>query len=383
MFDNNNSNFESFDNLNCGGILLEPRLQEYIKKKQYYKKNNIMAVISPEQEFSITKEDVKRIKAFLKGNKNVYDHREQDNYTEPLEQQGFENDPDEMYKNDPRFKRYLVKVGRDKEAARQRHIQGDIDQSYFKNVLDDKYYDKVDADYNKHNKFEDNVDNNMNDDYDINYNDDRPALQAKFSKEYATDNKYKYSNPLRSRSRRVYEAYPPVVQKDLPIYPMKNNRSHKLPTKHEPEINKVIGNLETYAYKINKSYQYKSHMDDESKVVTPCVTSGGKNYLNTSTYKSIPYLGRGDGMRDISIETEITQGMASRTRPYSSDKTMDQMFLEQNSGLPSRGTKSYGYRNPVEHYFDYVDGDIQDPDHVVFDRGRATRMDNHATSRPK
>lgn len=396
----NYSEYSEQSNFECNNMMLEPRLQEYIKKKQYYKKNNIMPVISAEQEFSINGEDVKRIKAFLKGKKNIYDHKEQDKYIEPLEQQGFETDPDEMYKCDPRFKRYLIKVGRDKEASRQRHMQGDIDQRYFKNILNDKYYDKVDAEYNK-GKFKDTVDENPDtiiDDFDNNCGnfdkfgdfEDRPALNSQYSRidklteDYSTsNNKYKYGNPLRSRSRRIYEAYPPVVQKNVTIYPMKNNRPEKPPTKHCPQIDKVIGNLETYAYKINKTYRYKSAMDDESKVVTPCLVSGGKNYINTSSYQAMPYLGRGDGMRDISIESEITQGMASRTRPYSTDKTIDQLYLEQNSGLPCRGTKSYGYRNPVEHFFDYVDGDIQDPDHVIMDRPEVTRTTNHVTTRPK
>ena len=37
-----------------GGIMLEPRLQEYLKKKKYYKMNNIQPCIKLEQEYQIS-----------------------------------------------------------------------------------------------------------------------------------------------------------------------------------------------------------------------------------------------------------------------------------------------------------------------------------------
>ena len=160
--------------------------------------------------------------------------------------------------------------------------------------------------------------------------------------------------------RRIYDNYPPTVQNNLRIYPMQNNKSIKQPTMHDTRIGGVIGDLETYASKINKTYQFKSEIDNESKHVIPCVNSKGKNYINTAAYKSVPYIGRGDGVRDISIETEMIQGISGRTRRYSNDKTLDQLYLEQNSGLPARGAKSLGYKNPIEHYFDYISDDIQE-----------------------
>jgi len=58
-----------------GNIMLEPRLQEYLKKKKFYKKNNIKPDISIEQEFQITNIDRRILRAFLKGEKHMYDQQ--------------------------------------------------------------------------------------------------------------------------------------------------------------------------------------------------------------------------------------------------------------------------------------------------------------------
>jgi len=38
---------------------------------------------------------------------------------------------------------------------------------------------------------------------------------------------------------------------------------------------------------------------------------------------------------------------------------------EMIRGMPRHTTKSYGYRNPFEHYFEYLDDDFQNPDNSV------------------
>src|SRR5437868_7144558 len=64
---------KKLDNAMClGNIMLEPRLQEYVKKKDFYGKNNIEPCVPLEQEFGITKDDMQKIKCFLKGDKDLY-----------------------------------------------------------------------------------------------------------------------------------------------------------------------------------------------------------------------------------------------------------------------------------------------------------------------
>ena len=52
-------------------------------------------------------------------------------------------------------------------------------------------------------------------------------------------------------------------------------------------------------------------------------------------------------------------------------------------GYPTSKSKSLGYENPFENQFQYIDDDIQNPDHVVFDRPTATRLENRVIARPK
>jgi hypothetical protein len=53
-------------------MYLEPRLQEYIKKREYFRKNRIQPSISLEQEYSICKSDIEKINNLLRcsGSKN-------------------------------------------------------------------------------------------------------------------------------------------------------------------------------------------------------------------------------------------------------------------------------------------------------------------------
>lgn len=70
----------NMDNINdkitqykSNNLSLEPRLQEYIKKKNFYIKNNIEFDFDIEREFSITPADISIIKGFMRGNSKVYE----------------------------------------------------------------------------------------------------------------------------------------------------------------------------------------------------------------------------------------------------------------------------------------------------------------------
>ena len=55
--------------------MLEPRLAEYIKKKQFYAQNDIEPVVQLEQEYSISEYDKKTIRSYLKGDTKKYEKR--------------------------------------------------------------------------------------------------------------------------------------------------------------------------------------------------------------------------------------------------------------------------------------------------------------------
>jgi hypothetical protein len=101
----------------------------------------------------------------------------------------------------------------------------------------------------------------------------------------------------------------------------------------------------------------RNEMDLDHKVVLPNASCSEKRELENN-YRAVPYMS-GPGNRDIDVDTFVRFG-----------------------STPSRGAKSLGYPNPIEHYFDYISNDIQDPNHVVNRRGLPSRMFNKETARP-
>ena len=65
---------------------------------------------------------------------------------------------------------------------------------------------------------------------------------------------------------------------------------------------------------------------------------------------------------------------------YHSGQQLDpEIMTDLMLGVPSHTKKSYGFNDPFEHSFDYIDNDIQDPNHVVlpFPRGGiSARLEN-------
>lgn len=78
--------------------------------------------------------------------------------------------------------------------------------------------------------------------------------------------------------------------------------------------------------------------------------------------------------------------MKIREQYHGHQKIDTELMEEMQFGMPYHTRKSYGYSNPFESYFDYIDGEIQNPDHVVlpFPRGgESTRLDNTEQVRKK
>lgn len=63
------------DPVKCNnGIMIEPRLREYLIKKKYYRDNNIKTDVSLEKTFQITRMDKKKLKKYLIGKKDIHDY---------------------------------------------------------------------------------------------------------------------------------------------------------------------------------------------------------------------------------------------------------------------------------------------------------------------
>jgi hypothetical protein len=337
-----------------GGIMLEPRLQEYLKKRKINKKYNINPSIPLEDEYMITSDDLKRLRSFLNGDKGIYLHNRQDEFIDSNECQGYNDKnkynffPSREFKNDPHFKLLQKKMQRDKDAQQQRN---NYDDYMFMKPTDlvNKYHNSQ--------KYENSL--IMDDERETGDAFDIPTfVDSKFYND--GDNKYKANN-FKSSDVRKYNNVPNIQYKQR-VPTLRDNKideNNCLP--HDNNLNGIIGSLDSYSDHVNTNYQRKNEMDFDNKIVVPSLHSKDKKYINTAGYQSIPMMKK-DGLKDVGRESIMR-------------------------GLPSRDTKkkSYGYSNPAEHYFDYITDDIQSPEHVVmpFPRGGdATRQDNKSTARP-
>jgi hypothetical protein len=317
------------------GIMLEPRLMEYINRKKIYNNNDIETSNSLEKIYAISSDDKKRIKKYLKGKRNLYTRTKLNNDSHFIDPDnhvdGFDND----FKKDPRYKRLKKKMKKQRDAQNQRYNYSDFNHKYESKITKTPY-DNLDRD-NTSNKF-----NNYlldSDDEDEIYNNPNQLF-----------------HPER-RSNMTYHSQPRISNNRLLNRQIGDNSS-SIPYSHD--TTKIIGDLDTYSSRVNnrinnRIFDDRSTLDFDSKSVIPKINTNRKrgNYNN---YMSVPKM-CGNGERNIDMDNYI------------------------HYGVNSRASKSIGYKNPVEHYFQYIDSDIQHPDHVVNDRGYPSRLNNKRKAR--
>jgi hypothetical protein len=307
---------EDFKNIDLkNNLTLEPRLQEYLKKKSYYKKNNIDPPFDLEREFNISRDDKLRIKGFLTGAKDLYCNETK--YVAPEENMGFSIKHDD-FKNDPRYERLQQKLQRDKDANMAKYSYGGgaeisgYAQRHTNVISDDNYQREQESGF---------------------FLDSKP---------YMSD----YYLNVRKNSRRTYDNNnPPQLQyKQHLSWESPNYKpEHELP--HENNLNDIIRKIDQYKIQTNSILDYPAEMDKE-------INYSNQKFAKTST-SSVPLRGnqvnRIGGTRDVDTENCLIKGLPDRDAKF----------------------KSIGYPNYSEHSFDYISGDIQDPKHVVlpFPRG--------------
>jgi hypothetical protein len=346
------------DPLCDGGIMLEPRLQEYLKKRAFFKKNKIESSVPLEDEFMITEKDLNVIKAFMNGKKNIYNvpedtfenkiasYNENYNQVEYDDSKKFNFFASREFKNDPHFKLLQKKMEKDKEAMSQRN-----------NYQNYQFMKPINSDDISNTKYEHSTLLTRNYKHD-----DMPLFQ---DRDFDEQSKYKQNpNLFKPQDVKKYHNAPKTQYKQIVPTMRDNYMKEENCIPHDSDARNIIGELDTYKNNISmnhQQYQYTNEMDYESKKVIPTMNSKEKKYINTSNYQNIPIMKK-EGLRDICLENTIRK-------------------------LPSKDTKrkSYGYSNPAEHYFDYITDDSQKPEHVVlpFPRGgSATRQTNKTTARP-
>lgn len=317
-------------------IGLEPRLTEYLKKKKFYQKNGIEAD-DLEKEYDITKKDMMRIRSHLRGDKKMYNERQHEDYIDP----SLAEFPSAEFKKDPRFDRIKIKQKRDSDAQNQRHNYGIISKGYdmYKN---DRSFAPASGnnDFRKGGFHPSEWMNEKSEKSDS--EDDWNENVAKFVQSKSTSRSFHKGNTYEN-PRSKYNGY-------------LSDRS--LVNHDKYSVDAMIGKLDSYRHKTSGSFRNTNDMDYEHKRVLPNGRCNEKREYENN-YQAVPHMEAGSLSRDIDVDTYMRFGTT-----------------------PSRAGKSLGYPNPVEHYFDYISDDIQQPDHTVFERGIPSRAFNKDVARP-
>jgi hypothetical protein len=347
---------------------LEPRLTEYLKRKQYYKDNNIEGSML-EKEFNIDKNDIAKIKNYFQGKKLKKNIIHSD-----MIQPDSRHFPSEDLQHDNRLQKIKNKQQRDREAVEQKNNYDVMARGYdmyrddrkFASAYGDDFKSRfnpqvwMDDDFYRRNRVRQNQNPNaksrsvmINSDSDqdsegSDFENSNPNIankQVRPNNEQIKDMRKRYSNP------NIYKNKPASIRyKDY----MTRGCNEDLASPNY-SLDSIIGKLDTYNNNLS-NYHREDEMDLDMKVSVPGAKCSNKREKENN-YRAVPYM-NGSKMRDVDIENYLCYG----------------------SG-PSRGSKSLGYPNPAEHYFQYISDDVSKPEHTVFEPGMPTRMRNKDTAR--
>jgi len=293
-----------------GSIMLEPRLQAYLKRKLYLKKNKIKPCITPEEQYQISHLDKSVLRIFLQ-------NRDKKPYKP--EKQLFPSA--EFRNNDPR-------VPINKKAD----MKIPLNRGMFAPDDNNDYYEGP-------------IDNN------IKMPDMRDITGYNIS-----NTKY---DP-RSDPKMNYPWVSGIAKYDKMMSQYRIGEDNIDYTKFNIIDDKNYKKFGSYSALPNPTFSEKSDMDTNNKIVIPKVKTNNKRGLSTYDYRMCKFIGEDQIIKDSEFETALIRGM------------------------PSNTTKSYGYRNPYEHYFQFIDDDFQNPDNSVipgFRGGISTRNDNKALAK--
>ena len=387
---------------NIGSIQLEPRLQEYIRRKRFNEENDIDPPIPEEKEFGITPYDLKVIKRFRQGKEKVYTSKRlatDPHFIKP-DNTGFEDTIDNDFKKDPRYQRLQRKMQSHKDAQKQiRNFDG-IDENYQIFHQSNPYDLKPEKKHQRMSKpYDDPINDDINNDSydgpndldghaydDMTMMDSRdlmlaPSRPIKKSNKVGSrinsrdaDNQYLSNKPSRGQymynsNNRDQYMYNPNQKSSNPSayhhtpkisYHQRLSESREQVNggmEHSRDLTDVIGKLDTYNKHLNNTYEYvQSDADLDTRTFTPGARTGTRRE-NASSYQSIPF-GYGNGLPNVSLENSLRGGIRDSSK------------------------KSVGFKNPFEHSFDYISDDISDYRHTVQMWPQSSRGENREIARP-
>jgi hypothetical protein len=327
-------------------IYLEPRLQEYVRRKRFNRENNITPDIPEEHEFRITKNDRRTIKRHREGKTEIYNNESFDETHFVKANKHFEFE-DYDFKNDPRFKRLQKKMGRDRSAKEARSNYDMMDNDCYVSFSRTNPYDleenrpqKISKPYETQDEHSEKYRNNSEEMYDKQYDN----FMMMNSKDIMMNKNDYYNVNRKGRDKSSVYHHTPTISYRNHLTPQKVNGG----LKHKHDTTEIFNELDDYNSKLQKSYSY---LGDDNRVNHK--SSRGRNF---STRRNVPFK-YGNGFADVSVE----DSMRGRFRDSSK--------------------RSSGFRNSFEHNFNYISQNIQEPNHVVESRPQNTRGANKEVAR--
>lgn len=324
-FTNNyNSQVKNIDVRCEGNILLEPRLQEYLTKRKHYKKINYKPCVPLDKEYMITSVDKKLLRSFLRGNKHVY---ETDQYNKFVgDKKKRLRFPSSDFEIDGRVPK-IIKPGLGLEEPVNRGMFVPEKGGYY---YEDPVVKRPDKPFDAR---------------DFNESKFNPRMDPKINPGFEKINKC--ATPYRIGSYDKYDScYQGLDTK---------NTSHVY-NKYPGPKDYTTGNGERQEPTNYVNYDLLNQYEKSKNDIKDSYVDIIKKQRSTR-YKEVKDI-------DAGLESELIKGMPKyRTR-----------------------NRSYGYREPEENYFDYLDEDFQNPDNTdLWVRGgESTRLDNKyaAKNRP-
>jgi hypothetical protein len=354
----NNSNFFG----------LEPRLIEYLKRKSFYEEHDVVPPVPLEKQLAITKKDIEQIQSFqnkqknnnnlvnknnnknnsVKNNsvKNNYDKfsentdSESDSDVEPEERPktkiNFEDDShlveckkskfptQNMY--DPRIERINEKMRREKEATKYRGNTANMQKSY------DMYSRDFSSANSRDFEGEFSLDNIKEEINNVN------------GGVYEANSNFNTHELVSPPTPHQYNS-PPNIQYNQQLHYQRTDTRAK-----RDNIQNTLGQGYTSYRKPELPRFERQNVIDLDHKVNIVSNNCRKTDLNI-LYEGVSELNNAP-LKNIDLENYVKYG------------------------YPTSKARSLGYENPFEHQFQYIDDDIQNPDHVVFDRPMASRLEN-------
>jgi hypothetical protein len=317
---------------------LEPRLQEYLQRKDFFDKNNLDQEIL-EKQYMITNKDKQIINMYF--NKNMYRKKDLErnifcDFIEvPKEKPKLESD---NFRQDKRFQRLKNKIEMEKAAQGTRSDISELSRNY------DLFNDNSNRGYASMGGNFGNLEDESSSYFDRVFPREPLNVQSfpesrKLLKQPPNPHMYN-----QQQSQQPQTHVEPKINYNQRVY----DKQYDSALPHKPSLGNIVDDISSYKKKINNSYNFNSDSQFNSVVFNK---NDCKKETMDNMYRHVGEMTGGD-LRNIDIETYI------------------------KFGSPTSKAKSLGFENPVEHHFSYIDSDIQNPNHVLNDRPQLSRLSN-------